>query len=65
MSFRMSQAHPANMATCPLTLSVYQKAGDADHTYIAYRRPILLGEADSVEKDLTKLIDDIVQESLE
>jgi len=65
MSYRMSQAHPANMATCPLTLSVYQIAGDTDHTYIAYRRPEMLGEAGAVEEDLTKLMEGIIQEALE
>jgi len=65
ISYRMSKAHPANMATCPLTLSIYQKSGDENHTYIAYRRPEMLGEAGSVEKDLTELIDGIVQEALE
>ncbi|MCB1752933.1 MAG: DUF302 domain-containing protein [Gammaproteobacteria bacterium] len=65
MSYRMSKAHPANMATCPLTLSIYRKAGDENHTYIAYRRPAMLGDAGSVAADLTKMIDDIVQEALE
>ena len=65
MSYRMSQVHPANMATCPLTLSIYQKAGEENHTYIAYRRPDMLGEADAVEQDLTKLIEGIVEEALE
>ena len=52
----------ANMATCPLTLSIYQKTGDETQTYIAYRRPKMLGEADLVE-DLIKLIDGIVARS--
>lgn len=65
ISYRMSEAHPANMATCPLTVSIYQKAGDEDHTFIAYRRPAMLGDADAVEADLLKLIDGIVQEALE
>lgn len=65
ISYRMSKAHPANMATCPLTLSIYQKAGDKERTYIAYRRPNMLGEAGAVEDELTRLIDGIVQEALE
>ena len=65
LSYRMSKAHPANMATCPLTLSIYQQVGDEDHTFIAYRRPAMLGDADAVEADLLKLIDGIVQEALE
>jgi uncharacterized protein (DUF302 family) len=65
MSYQMSEAHPANMATCPLTLSVYQVAGDSDNTYVAYRRPSMLGEADAVEKALLKLLDGIVREAIE
>lgn len=65
LSYRMSNAHPANMANCPLTLSIYQQAGDEEHTYIAYRRSKMLGEAGEVEEDLANLIDGIVQEALE
>lgn len=65
LSYQMSLAHPANMATCPLTLSVYQKKGDTTHTYIAYRRPNLMGNADAAEQALGKLLDGIVQEALE
>lgn len=65
LSYQMSLAHPANMATCPLTLSVYQKAGDTTHTYIAYRRPNLMGNADAAEQALGALLDGIVQEALE
>jgi len=61
----MSLAHPANMATCPLTLSVYRKTGDTTHTYIAYRRTNLMGNADEAEQALRKLLDGIVQEALE
>lgn len=65
LSYRMSMAHPANMANCPLTLSIYQQAGDNEHTYIAYRRPTMLGDAEEVAEDLAKLLDGIIQEALE
>jgi hypothetical protein len=61
----MALAHPANMANCPLTISIYQQRSDPDHTYIAYRRPGMLGEAAAVEKALTRLLDGIAREALE
>ena len=65
MSYRMSAANPANMATCPLTISIYQKAGDADNTYVAFRRPAMLGDASDVEQALLDMLDEIVQEAIE
>lgn len=65
MSYRMSAANPANMATCPLTISVYQTAGDTDNTYVAFRRPAMLGEASDVEQALLDMLDEIVQEAIE
>ncbi len=64
-SYRMSLAHPANMATCPLTISIYQKAGDREHTYLAFRRPRLLGKSADVEKAIVRLLGGIVEEALE
>lgn len=65
MSYKMSLAHPANMATCPLTISIYQAAGDPAHTYVAYRRAKLLGDAAAVEKALDDMLDGIVSDALE
>ncbi len=65
LSYKMSLAHPANMATCPLTISIYQKAGDEAHTYLAFRRPRLLGKSADVEKAITRLLGGIVEEALE
>lgn len=65
MSYRMSVAHPANMATCPLTISIYQAAGDPEHTYVAYRRAKLLGDAAAVQKALDDMLEGIVSDALE
>ena len=65
MSYKMSLAHPANMATCPLTISIYQTAGDPNHTYIAYRRANLLGDSAAVQKALDDMLDGIVSDALE
>ena len=53
------------MATCPITISIYQKAGDQGRTYIAYRRPNMMGDAAAAEQALQTLLDGIVQESLD
>lgn len=65
MSYRMSSAHPANMAICPLTISLFSKPGEAETVYLAYRRPEMLGDASAVEKELTALYDGIIREALE
>ena len=65
LSYQMSLAHPGNMATCPLTISVYQTAGDEQHSYLAYRRPDMLGDASSAEQALSKLLRGIVEETLQ
>jgi len=65
MSYKMSAANPANMATCPLTISIYQKAGDTENTYVAFRRPAMLGDASDVERALLEMLDEIVEEAIE
>lgn len=65
MSYRMSSAHPANLTICPLTIALYTKAGAADTTYVSYRRPVMLGDADEVSTDLTELLDGIAREAVE
>jgi uncharacterized protein (DUF302 family) len=65
MSYKMSSAHPANLAGCPLTISVYVEADSPDTTFVTYRRPYFLGEAKAVEAELTGLLDGVVREALE
>lgn len=65
VTYKMSGAHPANMASCPLTISVYVTPDDPSHVYLAYRRPNFLGDAADAEKALTALLDGIVREALE
>ena len=65
LSYRMSLADPANMANCPLTISIYRKAGGGGGTFLAFRRPHLLGDAADAERALLEFLDTIVQETLE
>lgn len=64
LSHQMSVAHPANMSTCPLTISIYQTQANPDHIYLSYRRPQLLGEADEVTAAVTDLLDGIVNDAI-
>lgn len=65
MSYKMSLAHPANLAICPLTIGLYQGPKDDEPVQVVFRRPRLLGEAEQVEQALVELLDAIVQEALE
>ncbi len=57
LSQRMYEAHPANLSACPLTISLYQTQDDADHIYLSYRRPQLLGEAEAAEQAADAVVD--------
>ena len=65
LSHKMSSAHPANLAICPLTIGIYSKADAPQTIYLTYRRPVMLGEAAAAESALTRLLEEIIQESLE
>ena len=64
LSYQMSKAHPANMASCPLTVSIYTVPGD-EHTYIAYRKPVMMGDSEGAEQALTTLMEEIIEEAME
>ena len=65
MSYKMSSAHPGNMASCPLTISLYVTPDAPDTVNLAYRRPRFLGDAAEAEAALTALLDGIAREALE
>lgn len=65
MSYKMSLAHPANLAICPLTIGIYKGLDEADPVHVVYRRPQLLGDAGPVTQAVTGLLDGVVQEALE
>ncbi len=65
MAYKMSQAHPANMANCPLTISIYTEPDNNKLVNVAYRRPALLGDSEKVRTALIELLDGIVREALE
>lgn len=65
MAYNMSEAHRANMANCPLTISIYTEPGQISLVNVAYRLPALLGKAEKARTGLIELLDGIVREALE
>ena len=65
MSYKMSQAHPANLAICPLTIGIYTLPDDPDTTYITYQRPYMLGDGAQAEAELIEMYDSIIRASVE
>lgn len=65
ISHQMTQAAPENMTICPFTISVYIKAAEPGQLYVAYRRPVLAGDASKVTSAINELLDGIIQDAIE
>ncbi len=60
------EADPHNIVFCPYVIAVYSLPGEKDKTYIAYRRPQLVGSTAS-KKSLQRveaLIQEIISEAI-
>ncbi len=64
ISHKMAQAAPENIGVCPFTIAVYVKKDEPDRVYVAYRIPILSGDAAEVSAAIVELLDGIAQEAL-
>lgn len=67
VSRKMMEADPKNIVFCPYIISVYTLAADPKTTYIAYRKPQLVGSPQSKAalRDVEKLLNDIVKEAVD
>jgi uncharacterized protein (DUF302 family) len=65
LSWQMSDAHPANLSICPLTISIYTLQERPGEVFLSYRRPLMLGESAAAEQALTELYQGIIKEALE
>mgnify|MGYP002713011177 CR=1 FL=1 len=65
LSWQMSNAHPANLSICPLTIGIYTLQSEPDVVFLSYRRPGMLGEGAAAEQALIELYDGIIKEALE
>ena len=67
LSRKMMEADPHNVVFCPYNISIYVLASDPKTVWVAYRRPQLVGSAES--KKALQAIDDllhgIIKEALE
>jgi len=60
------EADPHNIVFCPYIISVYSLPGDEEHTYVTYRKPLLVGDARSKAslKAVENLLEEIIIEAL-
>lgn len=67
LSRKMMEADPRNIVFCPFIITVYTLAGEENTVHLAYRKPLIVGSKASRKslKAVNKLIDDIVQATLE
>ncbi len=65
MSHRMTQAHPANLTVCPFTISVYIKQAEPEHVYVAFRKQVLAGDAETVTSAIHEMLHGIVKEAID
>ncbi|AKH19760.1 DUF302 domain-containing protein [Sedimenticola thiotaurini] len=65
LSWQMSDAHPANLSICPLTVGIYSLQDQPGEVFLSYQRPVMLGEAREVEQALIELYEGIIQEAME
>lgn len=67
LSRKMMEADPRNIVFCPFIITVYTLAGEDNKVHLAYRKPLIVGNKASRKSlmAVNKLIDDIVQATLE
>lgn len=65
LSWQMSNAHPANLSVCPLTVGIYTLQDQPGEVFLSYQRPVMLGDARAVEQTLIDLYEGIIQEAME
>jgi uncharacterized protein (DUF302 family) len=64
LAHKMAQAHPLNMTICPLAISVYSKAAEPQQVYLAFRKPVLLGDdKGEVTKQVLDLFHQVAKEA--
>lgn len=64
ISHKMSQAAPENITICPFTISVYVTEAAPERVHVAYRRPLLAGEAAEVTQAIEQLLVGIIEDAI-
>jgi uncharacterized protein (DUF302 family) len=67
VSRQMMEADPHNIVFCPYIIAIYTLPGEKDKVYVAFRRPLPVGSADSraALEAVEKLLDDIVADAIQ
>jgi len=65
ISHKMAVVHPSNVSMCPFTVVIYELNDEPGVVYLSYRRVKLLGDGKKVEAEIIKLLQGIVDESVE
>lgn len=64
ISHKMAQVDPSNVSMCPFTVVIYQLNEAPEKTHLSYRITHLKGDGAAVEKEITDLLQNIVEEAL-
>ena len=64
MSHKMSQAAPENIVNCPFTIAVYVTSDAPKQVHVAYRHPLLAGEAGEAREAIENMLSTIILESI-
>ncbi|MCU7796255.1 MAG: hypothetical protein KZQ73_10545 [Candidatus Thiodiazotropha sp. (ex Semelilucina semeliformis)] len=64
ISHKMSQAAPENIVICPFTIAVYVTEAEPQKVNVAYRLPLLAGDAKAATDAIVEMLDGIVQDSI-
>jgi uncharacterized protein (DUF302 family) len=67
VSRQMMEADPHNIVFCPYIIAIYTLPGEKDKVYVAFRRPLPVGSAESraALEAVEKLLDDIVADAIQ
>lgn len=65
VSHKMVNADPSNLVICPFTIAVYTLIDEPKQVYVAFRRPMLAGEATDVTRAVLEMLEGIVAETVE
>ncbi len=60
------EADPRNIVFCPYSIAVYTLPGEPGKVYLAYRKPLATGSAQSMKalREVGKLLEGIMRDAL-
>jgi hypothetical protein len=63
----MMETDPHNIVFCPYIIAIYTLPAESNKVYVAYRRPLPVGSAESRQslEAVEKLLDEIIAEAIQ